>query len=335
MDTDSRGDHTSERPGQRRRAGSARGAGEHDFRPGRVASSVVWALAMTCGAVRPGAVRGAAIPVPNASFESPVTPFVSVAVDGWQKSPKPDWYDETGGAFWYQLTGIFKNPVAGSMDHIENCDGAQAGWLFAVPEVAMFQDSDTTPPPVLDVRFDAGKSYRLTVGVIGMGGNMLEGVPLELSLYYRDAGGNPVTVAATTVTNSAAVFPARTRFVDFAVQVPEVRPGDAWAGKHIGIGFRSAVTFEMQGGFWDLDHVRLEAFGRPVFEAPAWSDGQFEATIVSEPGTVLEMLASTSLAGPVGQWLRVTTLTNETGRVQFTDPGAGDAARFYQAQVIP
>jgi len=291
--------------------------------------------AMTWGVVHPVVARGAAIPVPNASFESPVTAFISVPLDGWQKSPKPDWYEEAGPSQWDQLTGIFKNPTPGSADHIENCDGAQAGWLFAVPEVALFQDHDSAPTPAFDVRFEAGKSYQLTVGVIGMGGNMRDGVPLEIRLYYRDPGGNPVTVAATTVTNSAEVFGTRTRFVDFAVQAPEVRPGNAWAGKHIGIAFQSTVSLEMQGGFWDLDHVRLEAFGRPVIEAPAWSDGRFEATIVSEPGTVLEMLASTSLAGPVRQWLRVTTLTNETGRVQFTDPGAGDAARFYQAQVIP
>src|SRR6516225_953181 len=87
--------------------------------------SVVWAGALSAGP----------IPVPNASFESPVTPFVNTHVDDWQKVPKPDWYIENGGYTWDQLAGVFLNTPIGASDHIINCDGKQALYLFAVPQV--------------------------------------------------------------------------------------------------------------------------------------------------------------------------------------------------------
>src|SRR5690348_1734577 len=82
------------------------------------------------------------IVVPNGSFELPATEFVSTLVDSWQKALKPDWYIEAG-FFWPQLVGLFKNTPSNSPDHIDNCDGNRAIWLFAVPEVAIYQDYDT------------------------------------------------------------------------------------------------------------------------------------------------------------------------------------------------
>src|SRR5439155_12475624 len=88
----------------------------------------------------PTSLRAGSISVPNNSFESPVTVFVDTHIDSWQKSAKPPWYDESGGYLWDQLTGTFKNTPTNSSDHIDNCDGNQAAWMFAVPEVAIFQD---------------------------------------------------------------------------------------------------------------------------------------------------------------------------------------------------
>ena len=45
---------------------------------------------------------------------------------------------------------------------------------------------------------------------------MLEGVTLELALYYREDTGDPVTVVATSITNSLALFPNLKHFIDFA-----------------------------------------------------------------------------------------------------------------------
>ncbi|KAB2660577.1 MAG: hypothetical protein DVB32_04855, partial [Verrucomicrobia bacterium] len=70
--------------------------------------------------------------VPNHSFESPATTFVDTRVDSWQKFSKPFWYDESGGYYWDQLIGGFKNSTPDKADHIDNVDGDQVLYLFAV-----------------------------------------------------------------------------------------------------------------------------------------------------------------------------------------------------------
>ena len=103
-------------------------------------------LAAACVSLAAGGTRLPAGPllVPNGSFETPVTSYVSVNIDSWQKAPKPDWYVESGGFLWIYNVGLFKNTPTNSSDHIDNCDGNQAIWLFVVPEVALFQDYDST-----------------------------------------------------------------------------------------------------------------------------------------------------------------------------------------------
>ncbi len=122
-----------------------------------------------------GALRASTTYVPNGSFESPATAFVETQVDSWQKTAKPFWYDESSGYLWSQLTGVFANSAATSADHIDNMDGNQGLFLFAVPQVGLFQDyasiggSNSVPDHAFSARFEPGKSYDLTVGVIGGG----------------------------------------------------------------------------------------------------------------------------------------------------------------------
>src|ERR1051325_1223463 len=155
-------------------------------------------------------LRAEAINLPNRSFESPTTPFVNPNIDSWQKSPKPDWYVEDPNHIWTQLTGTFKNPATNTTGHIDNCDGSQAIWLFAVPEVSLFQDYDSVdwddvqPTHAFNATYQPGNAYRLTVGLLvgtSAGIPMEEGVTLALSLYFRDALSNQVAVATTVVTN--------------------------------------------------------------------------------------------------------------------------------------
>jgi len=281
----------------------------------------------------------ATVSVPNASFESPPTPFVSIAIDSWEKTPKPDWYVEDGGFLWTQLTGAFANPNPPSPDHIVNCDGQQAVWLFAVPEVGLFQDYDSKdlddPAPTHDfaVRFEVGKSYHLTVGVIGTGGGMLPGATLALSLYYRDSASNRVTVAATTITNPPTVFSNNTQFVDCAVNTPTVRPSDAWANQHIGIRFLSTVSTNLQGGYWDLDHVRLLA--GPALLDPGLTNGQFQFTLLGEAGADFEILSTTNASLPMTEWTGLGSVQNTTGTIRWVDSSAGFNQRFYRARQLP
>jgi hypothetical protein len=219
----------------------------------KLVAVVVGVVTLAAGASK---LQATPIYVPNASFESPETTFVDVNIDLWQKPPKPWWYDESGGSLWIQLTGVFLNLPPADPDHIDNCDGNQAAWLFAVPEVELFQDLTAT--------FEVGQSYHLTVGIFGGGGNMKDDVPIEIRLYYRDAENKKVTVGATTFT-----YDWDTGYVkhlnDVQLNVPKVVSTDSWAGKNIGVQLISTLTFPEDldpvtgraGGFWDLDNVRL------------------------------------------------------------------------------
>src|SRR5215471_12278619 len=86
--------------------------------------------------------------IPNYSFESPLVPaappYAAPDMNDWQKSAQPAWYDpsQNNNTPWAYLMGQFYN-VAFPGQFIDNCDGNQAAFLFAVPEVALFQDYDS------------------------------------------------------------------------------------------------------------------------------------------------------------------------------------------------
>lgn len=213
-----------------------------------------------------GCCRGERIPVPNGSFELPGTEFVSTRIVSWEELPKPPEYPEGGGFAWDQLTGVFRNTLPGAADHLANLDGNQALYLFAIPGVGVFQDAtsrdwdDVAPSGDFAPRFDVGTSIRLEAAVQGGGGNMLEGVGLEIGLYYRDDLGAIQLVASTNVIHDVDDFADRSRLVDVGVVVPEIRAADLWANRPLGILLRSTVTDAMKGGYWDIDTLRLSRF---------------------------------------------------------------------------
>jgi hypothetical protein len=180
-----------------------------------------------------------------------------------------------------------------------------------------------------------GKSYTLTVGVIGGGGNMTNGATIELSLYYRDALSNIVNVAATNIAYTPDLFPSHYHLVDFQVLLPTVRASDQWAGRHIGVQLLSSITdTNLAGGYWDLDNVRLVSTVTPALVGPAYTNGHFSFTLQSEPGLPFEILASTNVALPLSNWTSVGTLTNVTGTTAFTDSASNLGRRFYRARQL-
>jgi len=212
------------------------------------------ALAVFSVAVLAGRLRAATIDVPNASFESPTTNYADPAIGSWQKTPQPGWFDPaTFGYSWDQLSGVFLNTAPGQSDHIDNVDGNQAAFLFAVPTAGLTQD--------LVAPFGIGQSFQLTVGLIGGGGNMPAGSLLEVGLYYRDAGNNIVTVAKNDISFDGTLFPNTTHLVDCTVSLVAVQAGDAWAGKPIGVELMSLAA--TPGGYWDLDNIRLTSVPEP------------------------------------------------------------------------
>jgi hypothetical protein len=294
-------------------------------------------------------LRAATIAIPNGSFESPVVPpvapYAAPDMDYWQKSPQPGWYNPTNNfnTPWEDLMGTFYNaPFPGTF--IDNCDGTQAAFLFAVPDAALFQDYDsifgtnTTPSHAFNATFNVNSAYSFTVAVIGgVDGSppLFEGATLQLSLYYRDAASNMVTVAATTLTNSAQLFPTNTHFVDFSVYVPGVRTNDPWAGQHIGVQIASTVGFDLANGYWDVDNARLTETALPALTSPQLTNSQFGFTMQSEPGLRFEILASTNLALPISNWTSLGTMTNLTGNLLVLDPATNLSRRFYQARQLP
>jgi hypothetical protein len=144
-----------------------------------------------------------------------------------------------------------------------------------------------------------------------------------------------VTVAATTVTNSPAVFSNMTHFVDFQARVPAVRAGEAWAGQNIGIELASTVGFDLAGGYWDIDNVRLKEIQEPVLTAPVFSNGRFQFTLRSEPGLKFQVGATTDPGQSVSNWIGLMILTNTTGSAVVTDTNTTAGRRFYGARQIP
>ncbi|MEO8428993.1 MAG: hypothetical protein ABI651_18005, partial [Verrucomicrobiota bacterium] len=278
--------------------------------------------------------------VPNGSFEFPETDFADPRMDGWQKAPEAVWY--TGGAQfpWDQLMGQFLNTTNGSPNHIDNLDGKQAAFLTALPDVAIFQDynsingTNTAPGHDFNARFEAGKSYSLTVGVLGGGGGMSNGATFQISMYYRDAASNMVTVASTTITNTKNLFPTNTHFIDFNVQLPSVKASETWAGKNIGIQLASTVGFDLQGGYWDVDNVRLTVVGDPILTGSVINNSEFKFILQSAPGR-FDILASTNIALPSSNWTSLGTITNITGSFSFSDTNINFGSRFYQARQSP
>jgi hypothetical protein len=282
------------------------------------------------------------IDVPNFSFESPAATNVVPGIDSWQEAPQPSTFDPNIFGAWENLAGVFANTAATNADHIDNADGSQLAYLFAYPQAAIFQDFNSTdhsnaaPTHAFNARFKPGMSYTLTVGLTSSAEEPLTpGSTLQLSLYYRDAFSNLVTVAATTVTYDTNVFADLTHLTDFQTTVAEVRPSDPEAGQYIGMQFLSTVSPNLIGGVWDLDNVRLTEKVATTLSDPGRTNGQFAFTLRSEPGIPFDILAAPSAAVPGTNWANIATLTNVTGTMSFVDTVTNLSRRFYRARQSP
>lgn len=275
-----------------------------------------------------GNVQAGLIFVPNHSFELPATDFADPRIDIWEQNPD----------FMSTATGVFSNQAPSDPTFIHNLDGQQAAFLFNAPTVEISLDYTSMDWSGLthqfDARYEVGKAYELTVGVIGGAGGMPPGAMLRMALYHRDAASNKVVIAQRIITNSLAIFPDTTNFVDFTLQMDAVKPGDAWADQYIGIQLMDVSAAPSATGYWDVDNVRL-AFKRvPMLSNPALNGGQFQFTLNSEPGAKLEVLAATNVTLPLSNWTSLGAVTNTTGDTVFAEP-AGLGQRFYQLRQLP
>jgi len=296
-------------------------------------------VALIAASVCVSTVQASTLPVPNNSFEAPETDFASPFMDGWEKAPQPAWYTDPQFP-WYQLAGQFRNPTNGSPDHIINMDGSQAAFLFALPGVSIYQDylsisgTNTVPTHDFNTKFEAGKSYTLTAGLLGGGGGMSNGATFEISFYYRDDASNKVTVAATTITNTSALFSSKMQFADFSVQVPIIRGIEPWAGRNIGVQLASTVGFDMMGGYWDVDNIRLQVVKGPALKDPSFKNNQFQCMLQGVPGQY-EVLSSANITLPLTQWTSLGIYKIVSDSIMITDTNASSGNRFYQVRSLP
>jgi len=217
---------------------------------------VLWCIWMAIGSMQ--TLWAGTINIPNGSFEAPyvdmVSPYATSSISDWQKAPVPAWW--TGAGYseqqWIDSAGVFVNVP---FQPVDNVDGRQAAFMFSPPGCELFQD--------LAAVFEIGQSYTLTVGVEGGGYGMKLGVPMDIRLYYRDDTGNRITVGATEIinTNGSGVM---SHLTDYQLDIPTVMANDAWAGKNIGVQLISTAGFEISGGFWNIDNVRLISIPEPI-----------------------------------------------------------------------
>ena len=238
-------------------------------------------LSLACAATPAGSQAGS-VYVPNASFESPVAPQFGPDLDAWVKTPQPGTFDPNLFGPWADLTGAFVN-YPGTPYWIDNSPGGQLAFCFNYPQAGFGQDLAAT--------FQPNSIYTLTVGLTtSIAEPLPQGAQLLLSLYYRDAAGNAVTVAATTVTFDTNVFANVTHLLDYQVTLTNVNPTDAWAGKPIGIQISSIVDPAHLGGVWDVDNVRLtQAVNVPNFS--------FESPVAPQFGPDLDAWVKTPQPG--------------------------------------
>jgi urease beta subunit len=264
-------------------------------------------LTVCSAAVRASDVA-ANIAVENASFEAPaINPDAFPAwpaIDGWLE------LDLDAGS---QNTGVFANTAAGSADRIGNADGKQLAFLGSQQGNALEQD--------LAAIYRAGCEYRLTVAV-GVSArfppsDIRRVDTIDLVLYYLDVN-QPVDIVRLTI---GAKGQSSTQLKDYTVVLATVRPGDAWAGKTIGVSIRATGA---AGGFWDLDNARLVesmpatlVVANASFEAPAVDSSAFPALPYAEGWTELDLdVKASSNTGvfpntPLGSW---DSLVNTDGR---------------------
>jgi hypothetical protein len=106
-------------------------------------------------------------------------------------------------------------------------------------------------------------------------------------------------------------------------------------------GWATIATLPNPTGLIQFIDPNAAQFSRRMYRAsralvlpPAWTltstlrqNNQFSFSINGPAGQVVRVESSTNLAS----WSTISTLTNSTGTLQFTDPAASNVQRYYRA----
>jgi hypothetical protein len=96
----------------------------------------------------------------------------------------------------------------------------------------------------------------------------------------------------------------------------------------------SRVDPASQGGYWDVDNVRLTSFSLPAFVEVGCTNGAFQFTLESEPGRSFELLASADPSISSSPWSVLSTFTNLSGRWLYSEPATNGAGRLFRVRQL-
>ena len=203
--------------------------------------AVCLGVLVLCGA----GVQADAIPVANHSFE---VVEIDPVLNPYGAIPLISMWTELDVDANSQSTGVFRNTSPDSSDHIINADGSQLAFLGSFQGNSISQYTAS--------KYQAGKRYQLTVAVcVSDSAPPVGQNPLMLEFLYWGVF-EPITIASVPVLPTGLTS---TSLQDFTLDLPTVEPMDPWSGQNIGIAIRATGV---EGGFWDLDNVRLMEYPR-------------------------------------------------------------------------
>jgi hypothetical protein len=119
--------------------------------------------------------------------------------------------------------------------------------------------------------------------------------------------------------SSATLSSSTARNPTFTPNVPDLHVFRLWATN--------------AAGAFCIRTVSLTATAQPIIlpDSLGRTNAQFSFTLLSQPGSAIEVQTSADLLA----WATLSTLTNLTGTLPFTDTAAAAGPRFYRVQHLP
>jgi hypothetical protein len=225
-------------------------------------------------------VRGALLPVQNATFSRPLVSLAQQASPflegtGWTTSGPESMEFPPGSGYWVNLgTLVWQNPPAGAYNHVDNLVSDPTVSPAEHPDPANFPyqgaaslgaQTGNTFSQALSSMFEPGVGYTLTVGVGRNFGNA-EQVPaataaLRLALYYVDDASARQIVSSIDIFNNAATGLSANHMLDFSTPEFVVGLDDVAAGRKVGV---LLTTIGPAGGYFNVSNVRVSAVPEPA-----------------------------------------------------------------------
>ncbi len=209
----------------------------------RFVSKVLSAAVFAAGAM--AASPASAVTILNHSFENPVVPSGGLPaiplITDWERAGVEVINPAVPGVPLIEV-GVFLNQPVGQLGHLSGIDGNQAAFLASTTTHSATQWLSET--------FDAGAKYEMKALFAVSFFSPSSTDRLFMELLARDGSNTVSTVGALEVDVAGKGLNAAS-FVELGF---ETTAGAGVAGQTVGVRFRAVGA---QGGYWDVDNVRL------------------------------------------------------------------------------